>query len=239
LFGSDVATALPNVITRVGALVESPKLFPTFSGRLNLDLLAKIDGRTSLDIGRALETVDLADRSYDNFDTYSLGMKQRLAVAATLLKDPDLRILDEPSNGLDPAGIRAMRELIRTVGEAGTTVFVSSHILAEIELMCDSVAIIDRGQLITAGRVQDVIAARGQRVIVTIENQAAALDVLTRAGYAPSHGQQPSTIEVDGDSADPAKITQVLASEGLFLSGLRTEDVSLESVFLELTEGSE
>ena len=239
LLGKDVATDLQDVISRVGALVESPKFFPTFSGRLNLELLATIDGRSSSDIGRAIETVDLADRADDNFDTYSLGMKQRLAVAATLLKDPELLILDEPANGLDPAGIRSMRDLILNMGDAGVTVFVSSHILAEIELMCDSVAIIDRGRLITSGRVSDVIASQGQRVIVTIEDGKAATQTLLAAGYTVTRGEVAGTLEVDGESVDPAVVTRTLADADLYLSGLRLEEISLESVFLQLTEESE
>ena len=145
VLGADVPCELPRVIGAVGALVESPKFFPGFTGRLNLRLLADMEGYTARDVGRVLEEVGLADRADDLFSGYSLGMKQRLAVASTLLKDPELLILDEPANGLDPAGIRAMRELIRQRTDAGSTVFVSSHILAEVQLMCDSVAIIDRG----------------------------------------------------------------------------------------------
>ena len=238
LFGHDVATELPLVIKRVGALVESPKFFPTFSGRLNLELLARIDDRSSAEVGRSLETVDLADRADDKFEAYSLGMKQRLAVAATLLKDPELLILDEPANGLDPAGIRSMRDLIRNMGEAGVTVFVSSHILAEIELMCDSVAIIDKGQLITAGPVQDVIASQGQTVIVTIDDTNRATSVLTSGGYTVTRGDLPGTIAIDGPDADPASINRLLTGAGLYLSGLHSEELSLESVFLQLTETS-
>ena len=136
---------LPGVIASVGALVETPLFFPGFSGRVNLQLLAEVGGLPRAPVEECLELVELRDRAGDLFRGYSLGMKQRLGMAAALLKSPRLLVLDEPSNGLDPAGIRDVRELIRRLGADGrTTVLLSSHLLAEIEQVCDSVSILAR-----------------------------------------------------------------------------------------------
>ena len=148
LLDRPVPAGLPDVIGAVGALVETPLFFPGFSGRLNLQLLAEAAGVPRARVEECLEIVDLTERAGDRFKGYSLGMKQRLGIAAALLKSPRLLILDEPSNGLDPAGIRDVRELIRRLGRDGrTTVLLSSHLLAEIQQVCDSVSILARGPL--------------------------------------------------------------------------------------------
>ena len=236
VLGADVPAELPGVVDRVGAVVESPKFFPGFTGRLNLKLLARIGGYTDRDVDRVLEEVGLSERAEDRFSAYSFGMKQRLAVASTLLKDPDLLILDEPANGLDPAGIRAIRELIQRRGEAGSTVFVSSHNLAEVQVMCDTVAIINDGRLVTIGAVADVLASRGHRIVVTIEQSTEAVRVLREAGLIAEPGAEPGQVIVDLDPTRGAEVTSLLAGHGLYLRGLRGEEVSLESVFLELTD---
>ena len=140
------------MVGRVGAIVESPKFFPSFSGRRNLELLADAIGTPRSVVGQVLEQTSLSERGKDRFKSYSLGMKQRLAVAATLLKQPDLLIFDEPTNGLDPAGIREIRETMRGLGEQGKTVLVSSHILAEVEQVADTVSIIGHGRLLSTAR---------------------------------------------------------------------------------------
>src|SRR5580765_1623228 len=166
LLGADVAHALPSVIGRVGSIVEAPAMFARFSGRRNLEILARIHGEGDTAIDASLDRVGLGDRAKDAVKTYSLGMKQRLAIAATLLRDPALLILDEPANGLDPAGIVEVRELIRSLGAEGRTVFVSSHILPEVQHMADHVAILARGKLVKAGAVDDVLAAGGGQAIL-------------------------------------------------------------------------
>lgn len=236
LLGSDVPRGLPDVMSRVGALVESPKFFPGFSGRLNLELLAATHGIAEGEISRVLDEVGLADRADDKFGAYSLGMKQRLAVASAILKRPELLVLDEPANGLDPAGIKDMRELIRRYGASGATVLVSSHQLAEVQLMCDTVAIINRGKLIASGPVSDVMANHGGRLIVTIDDAQAASETLTTAGFVAHVGDETDTIIVEVGEAAAAAVTRVLASDGRYLRGLGVESASLESVFLELTD---
>ncbi len=157
IFGSEIPKHLPEVVDRVGAIVESPKFFPAFSGRKNLQLLAEAIDRPRNIVDQVLEQSGLGGRGKDKYKTYSLGMKQRLAIAATLLKEPDLLIFDEPTNGLDPAGIREIRNTMRSLGEQGKTVLVSSHILDEVEQVADTVSIIGHGRLLASGRVADVI----------------------------------------------------------------------------------
>jgi len=161
LFDRPVPSALPQVIGAVGALVETPLFFPNFSGQLNLRLLAQTAGVPPSRVEEVLEVVELRERADERFKGYSLGMKQRLGIAAALLKAPRLLVLDEPSNGLDPAGIRDVRELIRRLGHDGrTTVFLSSHLLAEVEQICDRVSILAHGRCVASGPVSAVLAGR-------------------------------------------------------------------------------
>ena len=167
LFGRPVPEALPEVMGRVGAVVESPKFSPNFTGRQNLQLLARSVGIGDARVDQAVETVGLTGRDRGRYKTYSLGMKQRLAIAATLLKDPALLILDEPTNGLDPSGIREVRQVIRGLGEAGVTVLLSSHILAEVQQVCTSATILGNGRTLASGSVSELIGSTTtQRVVV-------------------------------------------------------------------------
>jgi ABC-2 type transport system ATP-binding protein len=230
-----VPDGLPEVIGGVGALVETPLFFPGFSGRRNLRLLAETAGVSRARVEECLETVDLAARADDKFKGYSLGMKQRLGIAAALLKAPRLLILDEPSNGLDPAGIRDVRELIRRLGRDGTTVLLSSHLLAEIQQVCDSVTILAHGRCVATGPVSDVLAGRSSGdVHVGVPDPAAAAAILGEAGFAVS--------PADGGGllvhavAAPGEITRLLAERGLYVEELRPVTADLETAFLAITE---
>src|SRR5690606_11883210 len=182
----DVPQALPRVIGKVGAIVESPQFFPHFSARDTLSLLARAGGVPASRVDAVLELVGLRDRGKERVKGYSLGMKQRLAVASALLKSPTLLILDEPANGLDPAGIREMRDRMRDLAADGTTVVLSSHILSEVQQICDTVTIISRGRRVTAGPVAEVLAAHStNEVRVRMESPAelsAAADALRATG---------------------------------------------------------
>ncbi len=234
LLGHPVPDGLPDVIGGVGALVETPLFFPGFTGRLNLQLLAEAAGLPRARVDECLELVDLADRADDRFKGYSLGMKQRLGIAAALLKHPRLLILDEPSNGLDPAGIRDVRELIRRLGRDGhTTVLLSSHLLAEIQQVCDSVSILARGRCVASGPVGEVLASRGSGdVLVQVADPAAAAGVLQGAGFSVSPAD--GALLVHAVTA-PSEITRVLAGAGLYLEELRRVTPDLESAFLAIT----
>jgi ABC-2 type transport system ATP-binding protein len=234
LFGQPVPEALPQVVSSVGALVETPLFFPNFSARRNLRLLAEVAGVPHTRVEECLEIVSLRERADDRFKGYSLGMKQRLGIAAALLKKPRLLVLDEPSNGLDPAGIREVRELIRALGSDGhTTVFLSSHLLAEVQQVCDDVTILARGRRVAVGTVADVLQSRTTGdVRLRVPEPEAARDVLTSAGFELT--SMGDAWRVHG-VADPSALTRLLADRGLYLTELSPIAADLETAFLELT----
>jgi ABC-2 type transport system ATP-binding protein len=235
ILGADVTTALPSVIGKVGSIVETPALFPTFSGRRNLLLLGQLQGIGPKAVDAVLERVGLADRGRDLVKAYSLGMRQRLGIAAALLKDPALLVLDEPANGLDPAGIKEIRELLRSLGAEGRTVFVSSHLLSEVQQTCDRVAILSRGRCITTGPVREVLeTGRSNGMVVRVDDLDAGLAALAAAGLDVR--REDDALVVDVPPADAARITRALVRKRLWLTELRPHAVSLEDVFLDLTE---
>jgi ABC-2 type transport system ATP-binding protein len=235
LFGRPVPEGLAASMPHIGAIVESPALFPTMTGRENLELLGAIDriGRARVD--QALDDVGLSNRAGDNVMKYSLGMRQRLALAAALLKDPALLILDEPANGLDPAGMRSVRELLRRLAAEGRTVFVSSHLLAEIEQTCDHLAILRRGRCVAQGTVDEVNAAAGHAaaMLVTVDDFPGALAVLDRAGMPAKRVD--GHIRVGLPATDAIRISRTLGEQGHWVRELRPEERSLEDLFLEVT----
>jgi ABC-2 type transport system ATP-binding protein len=236
ILGRPVPQNLPEVAGQVGAIVESPQFFGNFSARDTLSLLADAGGVDQSRVFAVLELVGLRDRAKERVKTYSLGMKQRLAVASALLKNPRLLILDEPANGLDPGGIREMRTLMRNLAESGMTVVLSSHILGEVQLICDSVTIISAGRRVAAGPVAEVLAQHASSSVrVRVE---AGVDVLTAAEVLRAAGAQVA-LEQDhltvSNAANPAQITRVLAQREIYVSELAPVTVDLESVFLELT----
>jgi ABC-2 type transport system ATP-binding protein len=234
LLGVDTQKDLKSVIDRVGSIVETPSLFPGFSGRKNLELLGALQGISRTRVAETLDRVRLGDRGNHRVKTYSLGMKQRLGIAAALLKDPEVLILDEPANGLDPAGIKEIRELLRGLGRDGRTVFVSSHILSEVRQMCDQVAILARGRLIVSGAVEDVLHERSAGgFVVKVPDLHRGLEVLQGAGMEGTIKNGAISVKLAADRSP--SITEVLAREGIYLSELRPLEADLETVFLELT----
>jgi ABC-2 type transport system ATP-binding protein len=235
LLGADVPRRLPSVIGRVGSIVETPTMFPRFTGRRNLEILGTIQGVGPRTVTSVLETVRLAERADDRVKTYSLGMKQRLGIAAALLKDPALLILDEPANGLDPAGIVEVRELVRRLGHEGRTVFVSSHILSEIQHTADRVAILARGRLVKEGPVHEVLARGGSEgLIVRVDDLVAGARALAEAGIEAVTGD--GVLHVRLPATEASDVTRALAGRGIFLTELRPDELDLETVFLELTK---
>jgi ABC-2 type transport system ATP-binding protein len=247
------------LLQRVGAIIEQPSFYPYLSGRQNLAVVARFAGQPNTRALRqriedVLQLVSLADRAKDAYKRYSLGMKQRLGLAAALLTEPELVILDEPTNGLDPAGIVEMRDLIGQLAQSGMTVVLSSHLLHEVQQVCNRVAILNFGSVIAQGRVADLLASRSGLVVAfeqpdaLSKAQAVLLDA-RRDGTAgwikslqyvqpepgawtPPGGQ---VLLVDAPSERAADITALLASQGLYLSELRRSAVSLEQFFLDLT----
>lgn len=239
LFGESVAEGLRGAVQRTGAIVETPALFPTMTARENLRLLASIDRIGPARVDEVLAIVGLAERAGDLVKRYSLGMKQRLGLAAALLKDPDLLMLDEPANGLDPAGMREVRQLLRQLADDGRTVFVSSHILAEIESTCDRVAILAKGRLVTHGTVEEVISTAGHRasVLVKVDDLDLGLWALRDASFVAERVNDELRVDVAPERA--GDVTRVLAAAGHWVTELRPDRFSLEDVFLELTTSSE
>lgn len=237
VLGVEPGPGLHTVMGRIGSIVEAPALFPHFSGRRNLELLGRIHGIGPQAVAAGLARVGLAERADDRVAKYSLGMKQRLALAAALLKDPELLLLDEPANGLDPQGMKALRDLVVSLGAEGRTVFVSSHLLSEIQLMCDRVAIVAGGRLIVQGTVDEVLAlGRPTGVLARVAERERAVEVLARAGIAAAATDAPDQLRAELPHDAGARVTEVLAAAGLFVSELTADEVDLETVFLELTK---
>ncbi len=226
----------PAGLARVGALVESPAFYPYLSGRDNLVVLARYSMLPASRIDEVLEIVDLTDRAGDGFKTYSLGMKQRLGVAAALLKAPDLLILDEPTNGLDPKGMADMRDLVRRLGAGRTSVLLSSHLLGEIEVICDRVGVIQEGRLVAEGTVEELRGAAGLIV---------RADPLDRTARVIDRIYGPNRLRIDDDSilleADPASapdLARELVAAGVDILALEPRQRTLEEVFLTLTDAA-
>jgi ABC-2 type transport system ATP-binding protein len=222
---------------RVGALIEAPSFYPTLSGRRNLEVLTRLGRIKASRIAEVLAMVELSDRANDFVRTYSLGMKQRLGVAAALLPDPELCILDEPTNGLDPAGIREMRAVIRGLADRGISVFVSSHLLAEIEAVCDHLVMIDNGRIVFQGGVDKLIAAQHSDIIATPEHpaDAQALADLCVAAGKPARVEQ-ADVRVQAPQEWAAELNRQAMAAGITLRGLTVRRASLEEAFFAITD---
>jgi ABC-2 type transport system ATP-binding protein len=228
VLGEPVPRRLPKVVDRVGAVVEHPKFSPGISARRNLTLLAGSRGVPVSSVGQAVERVGLAGRDQERYRGYTAGMRQRLAIAAALLKSPELVILDEPTEGLDSADVRAVRGLIRDLGSSGVTVLVSTHVLAEVQQVCDSVSIISRGRLLSSGPVEGLVGREQAAVRVGVLEVDGAARLLTAAGLQVT--REGGHLYVGG-AKDPAEITRLLAQGDVYVRELSTVGPDLESVF--------
>jgi ABC-2 type transport system ATP-binding protein len=228
------APGSPASLARLGALIETPAFYPFLSGRDNLRVLARYAGTAESRIDVVLDEVDLAARASDRFGTYSLGMKQRLGIAAALLKDPELLILDEPTNGMDPAGMAEMRSFIRDLGRGRRTVLLSSHLMAEVEQICDRVGVISRGRLVGEGTVDEL---RGRESLwIRAEPLDDAERVLGTIRGIEQVARSDGGLRIAADPAAAPEINRALVEAGIAVGELRPERASLEKVFLELTE---
>ncbi len=223
---------LPNV----GAMIEGPAFYPALTGKQNLAVLAKLGGFATEPIQELLELVDLGDRGDSKFKTYSLGMKQRLGIAAALLPNPKLLVLDEPTNGLDPAGIHEIRTLLRKLADSGTTVFVSSHLLSEIEMISDYLVMLRQGKVIFSGKTIDLLAAQKPVIIAKPEN---AKDLARLCEIASKLGERAviktDVVEVSGDINFSSKLNKAAFDAGIILSSLTPVRPTLEDTFFEMT----
>jgi ABC-type multidrug transport system ATPase subunit len=235
--GARVAGAHPGSplsLGKVGAIIETPAFYPYLSGYENLRVMAGLCGAPASRIATTLDQVELTPRAKHKFSTYSMGMKQRLGVAAALLKEPELLILDEPTNGLDPQGMADMRNLIIQLGQGERTVLISSHLLNEVELMCTRVGVIQKGRMVAEGTVDELRGAARLTIRADpVEKARALLEAELGAGSVIANDDGSLSLKVDlGRTAD---INRTLVQAGLAVTELRAVTQSLEEVFMELT----
>jgi ABC-2 type transport system ATP-binding protein len=223
----------PGTLARLGAMVEGPAFYPFLSGRDNLRVMTRLAGLPDDGIDAALDHVNLLDRGRDRYKTYSQGMRQRLGVAAALVKDPDLLILDEPTNGLDPAGVADIRMLIRRLGAGDCTVVLSSHMLGEVQQVCDRAGVISHGTLIAEGTI-DELRGRGS-ILVRAEPLAVARERAERLLGAERVRVADGSLRLDSDPTDVPRINRDLVLAGVAVSEVRSVERTLEDVFLDLT----
>jgi ABC-2 type transport system ATP-binding protein len=236
MLGMNIATHLPAILARTGSIIENPTFYPFLSGRDNLRLVADITGSPPGRVEEVLDLVDLTAAAGRRFKTYSLGMKQRLAVAAAILNSPDLLILDEPANGLDPAGIVEMRDLMRRLKAEGHTVLISSHVLHEIEQICDRIAILNRGKVVVQGRVGALLGA-GARIEIRVSRTEEAERLLAAEPWVESVEREGDRLFVAAPQARAADLNAALARQEIYASEIRPQELSLEQYFLDVTGG--
>lgn len=227
--------------SRTGVLIESPTFLPGMSARRNLLALSRLRGLPPGRVQEVLALVGLTDRADEAVKRFSLGMKQRLGIAAALLPDPRLLILDEPTNGLDPAGIVEIRELLKDLGRSGRAVLVSSHLLSEIETVCDHLVVLRFGELLFAGPTSELLART--RGYVTVAPEFAAdreklREALTAAGFTVEDGSGDDELQVETAATDAAAVNRAAAAAGITVRHLAFGRDSLEDVFLNLTAGT-
>ncbi len=235
VFGDGRSEAL----ARTGAMIEEPAFYRYLSGRRNLEVFARAGGD---DVGRRLARVDavleltgLADAAGKRVKAYSQGMRQRLGIALALLGEPEMLVLDEPTNGLDPAGMREIRRLLRRLADGGTTVFVSSHLLAEVEAMCDRVGVLARGRLVAEGP-PGALRGTTERLTIEVDDPRRALAVLAELPGVEATGEGETTVAVRLGASSAAEVNGALVRGGVAVSALIPERETLEEVFLALVE---
>jgi len=227
---------------KIGTLLETPNFYHYLSGEDNLKIAARIKGRGEADIPKVLEMVNLYDRRKSKFNSYSLGMKQRLAIASTLLGNPDILVFDEPTNGLDPAGIAEIRELIKDLNRQGKTIIMASHILDEVEKVCKHVAIIQKGVLKTVGSVSDVLNTSGTNILNSVLMELSAADngqlknVLHQLAGLESITETENGLEIIcPENVSAEAVNKFCFENGVVLNKLNVKRKSLETRFLEIT----
>jgi ABC-2 type transport system ATP-binding protein len=239
LFGADPMISVA-ALHGVAGFVEAPTFYPYLNGRRNLELLAAFDGGDAASrIDQALDTVDLTARAKDRVGGYSHGMRQRLGIAAALLRDPRLLLLDEPATGLDPAGMRDMRLLIRRLADQGMTVLLSSHLMTEVEEVCNRVAIVRSGKVVYEGEIAALRhPGKGVYQLRTTDDERAAAVCRAQPGITDVRRNADGGISFTGDERTAAELSQALVEAGALIRSLVPETQTLETLFFSLTEGS-
>ena len=237
ILGREVRAHRAEVLPRVGALVESPALYGYMSGRDNLRAFGRLlGGVPEKRIDEVLETVSLKGRDVDRVKTYSMGMKQRLGLAVALLNDPDLLILDEPANGLDPAGIVEMRDLLRGLSAGGKTVFISSHVLSEVQQICTRVAIINHGKLVRLAPVSELLESRGE-FEVTVDSPPEVAAALRLEPWGKDARAMDGTVITGAPDGRGRELIKYLVAKGFDPDSVSRRHLDLEDIFLTLTGG--
>ena len=238
LFGADPFEHGASALQGVAGFVEAPRFYPYLTGRKNLELLAALDGGDAAKrIDEALDIVELSDRQRHRVGGYSHGMKQRLGVAAALLRDPRLLLLDEPATGLDPAGMRDMRALVARLALAGTTVLLSSHLLAEVEELCNRVAIVRTGRMVFEGALEDLKRTAGGEWRLRTTDDGRALAVCRAQPGVSGVRADPLDIRFQGSEEAAAQLSVAIVEAGLAIRALAPHSATLEDLFFRLTEG--
>ena len=223
-------------LPKVGAMIEGPAFYPALSGAENLRVLASLGGFSQDRVATLLEKVGLADRGGSKYKTYSLGMKQRLGIAAALLPNPKLLVLDEPTNGLDPSGIQEVRNLIKDLAGEGTSIFVSSHLLSELEMIAETLVMLREGKVLFAGRTRDLLAAQVATLVVKPEFSVdlnKLVEIATRHGHSARVEEGEVLIVAEADWG--ATFNRLAFNAGITLSTLNSTQPSLEETFFEMT----
>jgi len=230
----------PDTLKKIGAIIEQPNFYPYLSAEINLKIVAEIKHTPYSRIEEVLKTVGLYERRKDTFKTYSLGMKQRLAIASAMLNNPEVLILDEPTNGLDPEGIIQIREIISNIAKQGITIIIASHLLDEIEKICSHVIVLKEGTSLYCGRVDEMTSNNGYFELKA-DNNTQLLSALNELQWFTAINQEEDMIKAhvrDDASISASTLNQKLAEKGIFLSHLNKKKLSLESQFLELVKNT-
>ena len=237
LFGDPAEGVHPRALRRIGAIVEEPSFYPYLSGRNNLRYFQGIGGNgSSQEVDRLLEVVGLSERANSKFNTYSMGMKQRLGIAYALLRDPEVLFLDEPTNGLDPAGMAEVRSLIQQLARSGHTILLSSHLLHEVEQVCDSVAILSRGRLIVQGNVFELLHAhRREQVRLRTTDNARAGEILSALDWVEDATVGEDSVLVTAPGERSSELSAALGRSEVYVTEMTAIQVNLEQYFLEVT----
>lgn len=224
-------------LTRTGAIIEFPSFYPHLSGRDNLAYFQEVSGKSNAaELDALLDKVGLSDRGNDRYHTYSLGMKQRLGLAYVLLGDPELLILDEPTNGMDPDGMAEVRELIHSLGDGERTVLLSSHLLHEVEQVCDSVAILSHGRLVVQGRVDELVRSlAGEKILLRTTDNAKAIELISKLDWVDDVTSKGESILVSAPTERSPELSEVLSQSAVFIAEMTFDHVSLEEYYFKIT----
>ena len=229
-------TTTHDALKKVGAIIENPNFYPYMTAYQNLKLVCKIKGVDYIKIDEKLEIVGLLDRKDSKFKNYSLGMKQRLAIASALLNDPEILILDEPTNGLDPQGIHQIRTLIKQIASEGTTILLASHLLDEVEKVCSHVVVLRKGEILYSGRVDEMISSHGFFELKSVQHESLFAFLKDNPDFISVKEEGELITAFLNHPMDAATFNKLMFEKGITLSHLVKRKESLEEQFLKLTD---